>query len=332
MRFTNPDMRELARRAKILTQVYAHLARHITEKGNSMNRIDSLPVRTGLGLLTRIILLSLSMTGLAAAQDSQSAVSFDYPGATNTQATAITPSGAIVGRYNSSDGVLHGFLLARGHFFSIDYPGAVYTDVTWINPGGEIGGGYGDVAGTLHGFVLRNGQFTRIDYPGAATSTVYGISAAGELIGVWTSTQNVLEGYLEKDGHFTDVVFPGATSTLPAMLADGILMGGYFIGPRAYGFEIVEGIYKTIDCPGATWTFLSGIDPEGNMVGGFGTADGYSHGALIRHGICSAIDYPGGHDTYANGSNPEGDVVGRYTDQGGVTHGFLLRHYIRTGK
>lgn len=40
----------------------------------------------------------------------------------NTQATAITPSGVIVGRYNNADGVLLGFLLAEVGFTSIDYP------------------------------------------------------------------------------------------------------------------------------------------------------------------------------------------------------------------
>ena len=295
-----------------------------------MNCSHSVSLRCGLRLLTLIILLAPSMTGFAAPQNHESPISFNFPGATNTQATAITPSGAIVGRYNYADGVLHGFLLARSHFFSIDYPGAVFTEANWINPAGEIGGDYSDSAGTLHGFVLRNGQFATIDYPGAATSSVYGISAAGERIGVWSNTQNVLEGYVEKDGHFTDVVFPGATATLPTMMAAGILMGGYFNAAGTHGFEMVDGKYKTIDCPGATFTFLSGIDPEGNMVGGFGTSDGNSHGALISHGECSPVDYPGGHDTYANGSNTEGDLVGRYTDAAGMTHGFLWPHYIPT--
>jgi uncharacterized membrane protein len=297
-----------------------------------MNCRHSVSLRSGLHVLTLIFLLALSNPGFAAAQNRESPVSFDFPGATNTQATAITPSGAIVGRYNNADGVLHGFLLARGHLFSIDYPGAVFTEANWINPAGEIGGDYSDGPGTLHGFVLRNGQFTTIDYPGAATSAVYGISATGELIGVWSNSQNVLEGYVEKDGHFTDVVFPGSTATLPTMLAAGILMGGYFNASGTHGFEIVDGKYKTIGCPGATFTFLSGIDPEGNMVGGFGTPDGNSHGALISHGNCSPVDYPGGHDTYANGSNAGGDLVGRYTDAEGVTHAFLWPHYISTAE
>jgi hypothetical protein len=85
-----------------------------------------------------------------------------------------------------------------------------------------------------------------------------------------------------------------------------------------------------LDCPGATFTFLSGIDPEGNMVGGFGTADGNSHGALIKDNNCIQVDFPGGFNTYANGSNAQGDIVGRYTDGSGVMHGYLLRRYIET--
>lgn len=38
--------------------------------------------------------------------------SFDFPGSTNTQATAITPSGEIVGRYFTADGNQHGFVYA----------------------------------------------------------------------------------------------------------------------------------------------------------------------------------------------------------------------------
>src|SRR5678816_1883576 len=63
--------------------------------------------------------------------------SFDFPlpGVTNTQGTAITPSGIIIGRYfTPDDGRMHGFRLVRGHFQSIDVPGGFPTDATWINP------------------------------------------------------------------------------------------------------------------------------------------------------------------------------------------------------
>src|SRR5437764_1279663 len=78
-------------------------------------------------------------------------------------------------------------------------------------------------------------------------------------------------------------------------------------------FLLTNGTLQTIDCPGATFTFLSGIDPQGQMVGGYGTVDGNGHGALVKNGNCIAVDIAGGTNTYANGINPEGDIVGRYT-------------------
>ena len=84
--------------------------------------LQHVPLRPSACLLMLIILLALWMNVFAAPQNRESPVSFDFPGAANTQATAITPSGEIVGRYSNSDGVLHGFLLARGHFFSITTP------------------------------------------------------------------------------------------------------------------------------------------------------------------------------------------------------------------
>src|SRR5260370_16283690 len=47
---------------------------------------------------------------------------FDFPGSTNTQATAITPSGEIVGRYNGSDGRQHGFVLSDGVLTPLSVP------------------------------------------------------------------------------------------------------------------------------------------------------------------------------------------------------------------
>lgn len=74
--------------------------------------------------------------------------SFDFPGAINTQATAITPSGLIVGRYNSTDGVQHGFTLRNGVYSSVGGPGATFTDVAWVNARGDIVGSFNDSRGS----------------------------------------------------------------------------------------------------------------------------------------------------------------------------------------
>jgi len=66
------------------------------------------------------------------------------------------------------------------------------------------------------------------------------------------------------------------------------------------------------------------------MVGGYGTLDGASHGALINNGSCMPVEIPGGSSVYANGTDPQGDIVGRYTGGDGVVHGFLLKQFVKT--
>jgi hypothetical protein len=273
---------------------------------------------------------AFAVPGNAAPQKNPPAISLDYPGAVETHAMAITPSGDIVGRYTDTVGVVHGFLLHDKQFSSIDYPASTYTEANWINPRGEIGGDYGDSSGVTHGFVLWDGQFTTIDYPGAASSSVFGITAKGKLVGVWLDDQNVFHGFLDVNGQFSPVDVPGAVETLPGMMARGVLVGGYFGDTGTYGFDAKNGNYNTVECPGATFTFLSGIDGEGDMVGQFGTADGNAHGALIKNGNCIQVDFPKGFNTYANGSDAQGDIVGSYTDKNAMTHGFLLPNYIAT--
>lgn len=294
-------------------------------------KIVTLPVAITLMLLSTAALsqmpdLSINEQALGKGR----VISFDFPGAINTQATAITPSGDIVGRYTSVNGAQHGFLLSRGKFRSIDVPGSTLTEADWINPRGQIVGGYIGNTGNEHGFVLSRGKFTTIDYPNAQFTIAFGIGATGEIIGIQGDSSGTLHGFLLRAGTFSPLDLPGATGTLPAMISAGRIVGGYLNSTGTHGFSLTHDVVQTIDCPGSTFTFLSGTDPQGRMVGGYGTADGNGHGALVTHGTCIPVDFPGGTNTYANGINPQGDIVGRYTGADGVVHGYLLRHFVKT--
>jgi len=247
---------------------------------------------------------------------------FDYPGATNTQATAINIGGKIVGRYTSTDGVQHGFLLNGTHYNSIDVAGATLTDVTWINRYGQISGSYTTSDGKNHGFVLSAGVVTTINYPGALGTFGFGIGDNGDVVGIEIRKNNVVHGYLLKGGTFSSINFPGATGSFPTMVVGSRIVGGYFIGNASQGFLRSGGVYKSIGCPGDGNVFLSGMDPAGDMVGEVYTSDGKQHGLLIRNGKCILVDFPGGSNSYANGI-ANGNIVGRYTDASGKVHGFL---------
>jgi len=259
-----------------------------------------------------------------------STTSFDFPGAIDTEPTGLTPSGDISGRYTSTDGVQHGFLLSGGKFHSIDVPGAILTNADMINPRGQIVGNYIDSANVGHGFLLSNGKFTALDYPNAQFTVAFGVGATGEIVGIFGDSAGTLHGFLWKAGTFSLMDVTGATGSLPAMISAGRLVGGYFNSTGTHAFSSFHGVFQTIDCPGSTFTFLSDLDPQGQMVGGFGTADGNIHGALVIGQNCIQIDFPGGTKTYANAINPQGDIAGRYTGADGIVHGFLWRGFVKS--
>ena len=257
--------------------------------------------------------------------------SFDFPGSTNTQATAITPSGEIVGRYFTSNGSQHGFVLRDGAFKSVDVPGATFsTDVAWVNASGAIVGSYGDSLGG-HGYVLSGGNFTTIDFPSAnpVCTAGFGISNAGDVVGVEFVCSDFAHGhgYLLSRGQFTLVDFPGAVGTFPTMVIDSTRIVGAYVGSdnAVHGFLLSNGKFTTIDVHSSTFTWITGISPEGEIIGFYNDKDSNQHGFVLRDGEFVAIDIPGATTTEGNGIDPQGDVVGRYITPDGNTHGYFLR-------
>ena len=257
--------------------------------------------------------------------------SFDFPGSTNTQGTAITPSGEIVGRYNTADGKQHGFVLRDGVFTSVDVPGAAFsTDVAWVNASGEIVGGYGDSRGG-HAYVLKGGTFTTIDFPSATPvcTAGFGISNAGDVVGVEFACNDFLHGhgYLFSRGQFTLIDVPGAMGTFPTMVIDSTRIVGTYFGSDGvfHGFLRQAGNFTTIDVPNSTFTWITGISSEGAIVGFYNSQDGNQHGFVLRDGEFISIDIPGATSSEGNGIDPQGDVVGRYVTPDGNTHGYFLR-------
>lgn len=231
--------------------------------------------------------------------------SFDIPGATDTEATAMTPSGDIVGRYFNPDGSHHGFLLHRGRFSSIDVPGAVLTDVQYINESGVILGYYND-GQFNHGFRLSQGRFSIIDDPGFQNTIAAGIGPDGDIVGgVSGNSGTEFRGFLLRRGIFSSIDFPGTSVAFQeaTMIASGRIVGGYLDANGAHGYLLADGQFRTIDCPDAPGgVFLSAIDSLGRMAGEMTTADGHEHGLVVSNGECIAVDFPKSVATYATAS------------------------------
>lgn len=72
---------------------------------------------------------------------------------------------------------------------------------------------------------------------------------------------------------------------------------------------LAQGTYEQIDVPGASETYIFGIDTAGDMVGYYGDISG-SHGFLLSNGVLTTLDVAGATFTYAIGINDRGKIVG----------------------
>src|SRR5271154_6505749 len=81
-----------------------------------------------------------------------------YPGSIGTIAHGINSLGQVVGQWEDSSGVTHGFIYSAGTYTSFDYPGASTTALYGINNAGDMVG-YHDF---LIGFFYKaaTGTFT----------------------------------------------------------------------------------------------------------------------------------------------------------------------------
>jgi uncharacterized membrane protein len=175
------------------------------------------------------------------------------------------------------------------------------------------------------------------DIPGAEGTTAWAINLRGDVVGTTLSkSATVFHGYQrDRSGTVTtvDAVAPNCTS------ARGISPSGEIVGffqkqtcggtqfptelrPGAHGFVVKNGPLEIVDVklPGTVGTIVMGINPAGDLVGGYSDAANKIHGFLRNRGTITTIDGPGAGLTICRGINDNGEIVGRFDG-----HGFLRR-------
>src|SRR5262249_8648735 len=97
--------------------------------------------------------------------------------------------------------------------------------------------------------------------------------------------------------------------------------------PVRHGFLLSQGVYTTLDVPGASLTVAEGINNAGVIVGAYFDAKGNEHGFVLSQGVYTTIDVPKSTATATatqiNSINAQGQIVGFYLDVNGTEHGFL---------
>jgi uncharacterized membrane protein len=171
----------------------------------------------------------------------------DFPGAENTLAIKISPTGQVVGCYhhqNADTDVAHG--------------------------------------GTMHGYVFQDGAYQSLSVPGTMNN---GITRDGRIIvGVWFPTMSEFHAYKVENGVYalldlpSDAVLSDARDVNPSGEIDGFFVDS---SNKNHGFLLNMEGFHSIDFPGAVFTRAFGIDPEGNIVGYYMTKDGLTHGFVV---------------------------------------------------
>ena len=130
--------------------------------------------------------------------DGRSYSFIEVPGSSGTDygtyAAGINDEGVVVGYYQDSAGVIHGFLKRGPTLTTLDVPGADNTLAVGINDEGDVVGVY-YLGAVSYGFIQHAGDFVTVDVPGAASTQIYGINNLGQISGSYLDTAGNWYGF-----------------------------------------------------------------------------------------------------------------------------------------
>jgi uncharacterized membrane protein len=254
---------------------------------------------------------------------------FDYPGATFSQMQGINNNGDVAGFFTVANSLLHGFVRFPNHLSGpINEPNdeGNTTKLTDINDLGTVCGYYVPQTDPhYHSFFATGLVFTEINV-GAMDTFAFGVNNSGNTCG-YTATP--AGAFVIIDGVVTSFNVPGSTFSQAIDINSlNQTVGFYGDGRRVLGFrrEADGTITYPIAAAGANYTYLSGINDNGSMVGFVYDNTGRQHAILFQSlGKQARYDYPGAGSTSFWGINNGGLISGSYVDTSLATHNFIAR-------
>lgn len=131
--------------------------------------------------------------------------------------------------------------------FGVNDDGTVVGVIDWTHPG--------------EGFVWQAGSMSTFQAPGAFITEAHGINNTGTIVGTADS-----QGFVDVGGQFSFLSLGTITDPM-AINSGGTIAGSYNDGTHWHGFIDAGGQMSFIDSPGATDTWVTGINDAGTIVG-----------------------------------------------------------------
>jgi uncharacterized membrane protein len=158
-------------------------------------------------------------------------------------------------------------------------PSSVFSGTAGINDRGQLFGNWCDNPSFLnnHGWVYEHGLYTFFDAPGASPDNygtlVFAANNRGDVVGSFWDSQGGRHGFIRygQSGRVETIDapdgVPGGTSVY-GINDQGTIVGRYTdAGGSLHGFIRNNGVYTTLDAPGAVNTSLSAINERGDIAG-----------------------------------------------------------------
>lgn len=167
-----------------------------------------------------------------------------------TLAFGINDQGEIVGKYQTSTGIL-GFTWVNGNITSFSRGAILGTN----NIGQMVG--IDDLLG--NSFLLTNGSFQNIDVPGGGNTVAASINDRGVITGFfdnYTAPGPAEQGFVLTSSGYQSIIYPGASQTaINSINNRGDLIGRYIL-PDQNGQLGAVGYFEPIPTPEPTSALL----------------------------------------------------------------------------
>jgi hypothetical protein len=177
----------------------------------------------------------------------------DFPGAENTFAIKVTPTGQAVGCYHhqgsdfaaSGGGTMHGYVYQNGTYESFSVPGTMHNGIT--RHGRIIVGVWFPTPTEFHAYKVEKGDYQLLDIPNSISSDARDVNPSGETIGFFIDSAKNTHGFLLSKGEFTTIDFPGAdvVSTQARGINPQGDIVGFYVTKDASGVSHTHGFVAT---------------------------------------------------------------------------------------